>query len=664
MNAKKNHGSKLDWHHENRPTTPPTTPPPAGRIASPRAIAIACALMPVLALWVVQSELIWYSGHSTAISLFFHVTFTLFLIGLVNLYVQKRWPEYALAPGEMMTIYMMLSVGGTFCSHDFLQVMIPMLAFPKYAANPQNNWEVVILKYIPSWAILSENRDAMNGLAVGNASLYRLDILLAWFKPLAFWSVFIAALMGCLLCITLFFRKHWTEKEKLTFPIVQIPMIISTGLEGLLRNKLFWIAFAISGTIDLVNGINFLYPNFPKIPIVEAFLFREYFVERPWNAIAATRIDLYPFVIGLSFFIPTDLAFSCWFFFLFYRLQLVLAASIGIHDLPGFPFINEQAAGGYLALGLLALYLSRRHLAGVARSVLGLPGGESPEDEPLSYRTVFILFSACFGILLVQGMMLGASLGVLAIFFAIFFLYSIAIARMRAELGPPAHDLHALGPDVLLHNALGTRGAGTGNIAAFTLFFWFNRAYRAHFSPHSMEGFKAAQLTRIVARSMMKAMIIAMIVGLASALWAVVHALYVHGYGGRPAGDAFASEAWNKMAAWLTFPQRIRGAATGATVVGLLFSLFLGAMRMRFTWWAWHPVGYATATSWSMERLWFPLFVGWLAKTLITRYGGAKLYRGALPFFVGLVLGEFFVGSLWMIYGSFANMRVYQFWGW
>ncbi len=342
----------------------------------------------------------------------------------------------------------------------------------------------------------------------------------------------------------------------------------------------------------------------------------------------------------------------------------MLASAIGIHDLPGFPFMHEQAAGAYIALGLLAVYLSRRHLLAVGRSILGLPGGADAEGEPMSYRSAFILFSVCFGMLLVQGMALGASFWVLIVFFVIFLLYSIAIARMRAELGPPAHDLHAMGPDLLMHNALGAHNLGVGNITAFTLFFWFNRAYRAHFSPHSMEGFKAAQLTRILARSMMKAMIVAIIVGLASALWATLHALYIHGYGGRPAGDAFSAEAWNKMAAWLTFPQRPRLAATSATGIGLLFALFLGALRMRFTWWLWHPVGYATATSWSMERLWFPLFLGWLAKALITRYGGAKLYRAALPFFVGLVMGEFVVGSLWMIYGSLANMRVYQFWGW
>ncbi|HOE65712.1 MAG TPA: hypothetical protein PLO62_04230 [Candidatus Hydrogenedentes bacterium] len=635
----------------------------AGVFATPRSMAIACALMPVLALWVVQSELIWYSGHSTAISLFFHVTSVVFLICLVNLFVKRRWPRSALSPAEIMTIYAMLAIAGTFCSHDLLQVLIPMLGFPKYFANPQNNWDSLLLQYVPGWSYLSTNPDAMSGLATGNASLYRWDVLAAWAAPLLFWFLFLMALMGSLLCLNLFFRHPWTEREKLSFPVIQIPILLATGLETLLKNRLFWIAFGIGSGIDLLNGISFFYPNVPTIPIVKAFTFHEYLLERPWSAIAGTEINLYPFVIGLTFFMPTDLAFSCWFFYLFFRLQLVLASLLGMTDLPGVPFLGEQSAGGYIAIGLLAIWVSRRHLRGVFRTILGRPNGADDSQEPLRYRTLCLVFLICWGVLIAQGTLLGGSWQIMVVFFAIFFLYALAIARMRAELGPPAHDLHGMGPDVLIMNALGATPLGKENLAAFTSFFWFNRAYRAHFSAHSLEAFKLAQVGRIASKSMMTAIVIAIAVGALAAFWALLHALYVHGYSGRLAGDAFSSEPWNRMASLVTFPQKPRVGASLATLFGLLFSLLLGALRMRFTWWLWHPVGYATATTWSMEKLWFPIFLGWAAKALIARYGGAQLYRKALPFFVGLVMGEFTVGSLMMIFGSIANTTVYHFWG-
>ena len=634
-----------------------------GRTVTLRAMVIACALMPILAMWVVQAELIWYTGHSTAISLFYHVTFVVFLIALLNLGLRRFGVTNALDSGEILTIYVMLSVAGTLCSHDLLQIMIPMLTYPAYNANPQNRWDTLIMPLVPKWAIVTDPV-AVKDLAVGNSWLYRAGIFVAWLRPLAFWSAFLLVLMLALFCINTFFRQPWTEKERLSFPIIQIPLILATRLGEFLRSKLFWTGFGLAAMIDIINGYNFLKPNFPlRIPIVKAFEFREYFVERPWNAIAGTEINLYPFVIGLVFFLPTDLAFSCWFFFLFFKVQLVLTSAFGIHELPGFPFPMEQAGGAYLALGLLAIWLARRHLAGVCRTIRGLPDGVDESEEPMRYRTALVLLLLCTAFLTACGRALGGSYGTMVLFFVLFFLYSLAIARMRAELGPPAHDLHAMGPGVLISNAMGTQNMSSGNLTAFSTFFWFNRAYRAHFSAHSMEGLKIAQIKRSSARSMMMAIGVAVVVGLLSAFWALLHCLYVHGYSGRPAGQAFASQGWTRLEGWLTFPQGPRIAATIATGLGLLFTLFLGVMRTQFTWWAFHPVGYATATSWSMGKLWACVFIGWLAKALITRYGGAVAYRKALPFFVGLVLGEFVVGSLWGIYGAVFSMPVYHFWG-
>jgi len=627
-----------------------------------RAVAIACGLMPLLAMWVVQAELIWYTGHSTAISLFFHVTFPVFLLALVNLAVRKYAPRSALAPGEILTIYVMLSVAGTLCSHDLLQIMIPMIAHPFYAANAQNRWGELVLAHVPDWAIVTD-KEACAGISVGNSSMYTPGVIRAWAVPLAFWSVFLLALMGALLCITMLFRQPWTEKERLSFPVIQIPMIIATKLSALLRNRLFWLGFGIVAAIDIYNGFSFLFPSIPEIPIVNAFEFKDYFVERPWSAIRFTQVNFYPFVIGLAFFLPTDLAFSCWFFFILYKVQLILTSAIGVRELPGFPFPGEQAAGGYLALGLWAVWLARRHLVGVGRTVLGRPGGLDESREPVSYRTMLILLAASCLILVVCGMALGGSPRVIGMFFAIFFLYSLAIARMRAELGPPAHDLHAMGPGMLLNNAIGTRNMTHGDLGMFSSFFWFNRAYRAHVSAHSMEGMKIAQQSRVTARSMVVAMAVALVVGLVSAYWALLHALYVHGYSGRLAGQAFASEAWTRLASWMTFPKGPRAPAAIATGIGLVFTLFLGIMRMRFTWWLWHPVGYATASSWSMGKLWACIFIAWIVKSTITRYGGARAYRNAIPFFVGLALGEFTVGSLWTIYGAVMGTPVYHFWG-
>ena len=57
------------------------------------------------------------------------------------------------------------------------------------------------------------------------------------------------------------------------------------------------------------------------------------------------------------------------------------------------------------------------------------------------------------------------------------------------------------------------------------------------------------------------------------------------------------------------------------------------------------------------------MFIGWLAKALIVRYGGAPAHRRALPFFVGLIMGEFTVGSLWSAIGTILDTGSYHFFG-
>ena len=99
-----------------------------------------------------------------------------------------------------------------------------------------------------------------------------------------------------------------------------------------------------------------------------------------------------------------------------------------------------------------------------------------------------------------------------------------------------------------------------------------------------------------------------------------------------------------------------------ATGIGFLFTLFLGAMQTRFAWWLWHPIGYATASSGTMEGLWVSIFITWLAKSLIARYGGAAATRTALWLFVGLVLGDFVMGTTWNVIGLSMGKTIYRIW--
>jgi len=82
----------------------------------------------------------------------------------------------------------------------------------------------------------------------------------------------------------------------------------------------------------------------------------------------------------------------------------------------------------------------------------------------------------------------------------------------------------------------------------------------------------------------------------------------------------------------------------------------LGMLRLRFWWWPLHPVGFLAAQSWGMHWYYGPFFMGWVAKALVTRYGGLRVYRQTIPLAVGLVVGDLLGKVMWSLYQAAADL--------
>jgi hypothetical protein len=85
-----------------------------------------------------------------------------------------------------------------------------------------------------------------------------------------------------------------------------------------------------------------------------------------------------------------------------------------------------------------------------------------------------------------------------------------------------------------------------------------------------------------------------------------------------------------------------------AAFIGGLGTWGMMAARARFSWFPFHPVGYIMFTPFAITTLWFSIFLGWLIKSLVTRFGGTDSYRKLVPLFLGLVLGEVVMMLLWL----------------
>ena len=72
-------------------------------------------------------------------------------------------------------------------------------------------------------------------------------------------------------------------------------------------------------------------------------------------------------------------------------------------------------------------------------------------------------------------------------------------------------------------------------------------------------------------------------------------------------------------------------------------------LRQRFVWWPLHPLGFPVSNTYTIVSYdWFAVFMAWVLKGIILRYGGIAAYRALLPFFLGLILGEFSTACLWV----------------
>ena len=62
-----------------------------------------------------------------------------------------------------------------------------------------------------------------------------------------------------------------------------------------------------------------------------------------------------------------------------------------------------------------------------------------------------------------------------------------------------------------------------------------------------------------------------------------------------------------------------------------------------------HPVGFLIMSTWPISQLWFAIFVGWLVKVMVLKYGGAKLYVNARPAMMGVIVGEAVAAGFWLV---------------
>ena len=639
---------------------PSSAEPELQRGLTPKVLVVALILIPLNVFWIIQLEVVRYT-HPTLIHPLSNVIFIIFWLIALRAMMRPFSKRALFSRAELLTLYVSLCIVSSLCSHDMMEILVTIIGHPFRFATAENEWAQLFWKELPTWLTVQDAR-VLSGYYEGNSTLYEKMHLRAWAGPAAWWTLFILVLMFVMLCINTFVRLQWTARERLTYPIIQLPLAMTDTQTRFFRNKLMWVGFSIAAGISILNLLNSIYPAVPYLPVKRQNI-HHYFTGRPWNAMGGVRLSFYPFAIGISYLIPLDLLFSCWVFYWLYKFELMGGSILGVRNLPGFPYADAQAFGAYLALLGSAAWIGRAHFKRILAGIRD--NGADMRSEPMPYRLAALGGIAGMLFLTVFSYQAGMSLWVIPLFFGIYFLLATMIARLRAELGFLVHDLHRIDPHGLLVTAVGTQRLTPGTKAVFSLYMFFNRAYRAHPMPQQLEAFKIAEQRHINPRHIAAAILFATVVGAVVIFWLLLDSYYRHGaetgyYG--PWALGFGRGVYRQLENWLNYPQGTDVPALAFMGGGCAFAIGMMVLRTRFLWWPLHPLGYAMANSWGMLNLWSCLFVAWTAKAIVLHQGGLKAYRRTVPLFLGLALGDYLCGSLWSIGSIVANTTLYQFW--
>ena len=580
--------------------------------------------------------------------------FLYILLVFIGFIAIGRWkPKYSLKPSELITIWCMMIVASGIPSSGFIRYHLFMLVAPYYYATPENEWQDLFFRYLPNSLMIKDPKAVKyfyEGLPSGESVPWGF-----WIKPALLWSSYVLMTYFVLVCLSTILRKQWVDHERFTFPLVKLPVEMvenadqKTRLNDFMRSKALWIGASIAFVLHVINGLHAYLPQLPNIPLY--FSLDPYLNDRPWVALQSTIFMIYPSIIGFSYLLSLDVSFSFWIFYILYKVQSVVAYASGF-SASGWTLANRQEMGGYIALVIFVIWLARHHIMDIVKAALGIKKVDD-SNEPLPYRWALIGFVG--GTFAISGMAYAAGMSFWLAFGVMIFFYIMAIVLTWMVVdGGFLFLLAIFRPSDYIMIGLGSSrfSPASHTILTFEKTLMFD--LREFMMPHVMNSFKASDSFHLKRRHLLGAIGISMVVALATSYYSGLMTWY-H-VGGLRMGYWWDPEPYDRLAWFLNYPSNTNWMELSFIITGVVVMSFLIFMRYQFLWWRVHPLGYAMTTSWAPYTIWFSIFLGWLAKFLILRVGGLRLYRQMRPFFLGVVMGESLIGGLWIVIGLFTKV--------
>jgi len=595
--------------------------------------------------------------YSTPAAVFLFFLLVVFVNGL-----WKRWhPRTALRPPELITVYVMMIVACVVPTLGLTAQLLPVLGAVTYYANPGNGWDRLIHPHLHP-LLIPRDKEAVRLFFEGKpGATVPWEV---WLPPLLVWMPLILLLYFVMIAVMVIFRRQWMDRERLAFPVTQLPLEMVNEQEPLLRKSLFWMGFALPFVVGSLIALHHYAPAVPAPQLnVSVPLFRE---TVQWSL----RLS-FP-MLGFFYLANLDALFSLWFFNLVFMVVRGYLNLYGVEfreDLGGAygtPYIPYKylGMGAMLMLAATSLWAAWAHLSDVVRRAIGRGKDVDDRGEMLSYPVAF--WGTVLGLLGMSLWLWWSGLPFWATWLYLLFMMVLffGLTRVVVETGL-AEAVAAMIAPVFTVAGFGSATFGPRGLTALGLTWVYSADIRTTVMASSIHGLRLAERTGVRSRRLFWAMALAILVSIVASVWVTLELAYRHGGVNLNswffiAGPQFPYK-WVEGKMNNPSPPSVAGwllTGFGAAVMG-----FLSAMRQRFVGWPFHPVGFCVGSTWIMDEIWLTCFIAWLLKWLILRFGGLRWFRLSLPFFLGLIVGQYTCNGFWLVMDYFSGARGNQiFW--
>ena len=576
---------------------------------------------------------------------------------------------------ELLLVWSMVAVSTSVAYVGLMRTFIINITTPEWFTTTTSNLAQVLLPYLPSSLFPKDPVmiKTLYGGIEGGLDMPWWDVAARipwgeWFVPMAWWGLFIALIYMAMLGLVGLFTHQWIENEKMNFPLLRVPEILSeesknNTLFRFFTHRYFIIGCSIPVLLHTINGLHTYFPQVPQIPtllLAQPYIPREGLLSGYFKL----KVYIYPAFIGFAFLTSRQVSFSLWFFFalggLFPGLLQSLgwrlpAAAMGTTFGPVISRAEEmQMIGAVGVFFFFIVWLARSHLWLTLTSVFTKSAVRDSKGM-LSPRPALYLFAAGFGGSVVWLNLFGMGFFSACIFLAVCFMLQLVASRLICQGGLPYFTLTVAPSDGFLA-FLDSRF-----IAPVTLYMGLIVQkmtfldLRESLSPSLFHTSTLSEGSH-PRRRFLGGVLLAIFIGLIVSFAATLVLYYKFGVNSIP--DDWALETTRRVhesaAQLLTHPEEpkkwsIIFMAIGAGLMGLLIAGY-----QHFIWWPLHPIGYLTTYSSAMQLLWFGFLIGWLCNSLVLRYGGANRFKEVRRFFIGLIVGDMLMAIIWLIVGFWA----------